>query len=248
MLRFTAVAAAALALATPAAAQEGQVRVELEAGAAVATRNDVRIPGNIGTLFDLNTLQGEPTSPIFRATIDWQAWERHGFRVSYQYLRTEGTGVLPGPTLFRNAVFSPGVPTQGTYQFDTWRATYRYTLFQSEEVRLYVGATALVRDAEVGLTQPGLPAQRRSDLGLVPLLHFAAEWSPMPGLRLIAEMDGLAAPQGYAIDAALRGAVSLGPQWEATLSYRLLDGGADNSSVYTFATFHAVTAGLAHWF
>lgn len=247
MLR-SAAAAVAFVLALPAAAQEGRVRLELEAGAAFASRNDVRIPGNTGTLFDMNALQGEPTSPVFRATIDWQAWERHGFRFSYQYLRTEGTGTLPGPTLFRNAVFAPGVPTQGTYQFDTWRATYRYTLHQGEQTRLYVGATVLVRDAEIGLTQAGVPAQRRSDLGVVPLLHLAAEWRPMPGLRLIAEVDGLAAPQGYAIDAALRGAVALGPNWEATLSYRLLDGGADNNSVYTFATFHSVTAGIAYRF
>lgn len=240
------VAAATIALATPAMAQEGRVRVELELGGSIASRNDVAIPGNVGTRFDLNALQGEPTSPLFRATLDWQPWERHGFRFAYQYLRNEGTGALPGPTLFRDVVFAPG-PARGRYQFDTWRATYRYTLFQGEAVTVYIGATALVRDAEIALSQAGV-VRRRSDLGLVPLLHLAAEWRPVPGLRLIAEIDGLAAPQGYAIDAALRGAVALGRGWEATLSYRLLDGGADNRSVYTFATFHSVTAGLAYRF
>ena len=242
----TAAAAAAIALATPAIAQEPRVRVELELGGSIASRNDVAIPGNTGTRFDLNALQGEPTSPLVRATLDWQAWDRHGFRFAYQYLRNEGSGTLPGPTLFRDVVFAPG-PARGRYRFDTWRATYRYKLFQGEETRFYIGATALVRDAEIELSQAGV-TRRRSDLGLVPLLHLAAEWRPTPGLRLMAEIDGLAAPQGYAIDAAVRGALALGQGWEATLSYRVLDGGADNSSVYTFATFHSVTAGIAYRF
>ena len=239
---------AAAALGLPAAAQAqsttGTVRIELEIGATTATRNDVRIDADTGTRFDLNALQGEPTAPLFRATLDLQPWERHGLRFSYQRLRTEGTGTLPGPTQFRNTSFAPGVATEGSYRFDTWRATYRYTAWQGDTARLLVGGTLLVRDAEIRLTQ-GSRSDRRDDLGVVPLLHLAAEWQAAPRLRLIAEMDALGAPQGYAVDAALRGAFTLAPGWEATLSYRFLDGGADNDSVYNFAPFHSLTAGLA---
>jgi hypothetical protein len=157
--------------------------------------------------------------------------------------RTEGTGTLPGPTRFRDTTFAPGVATEATYRFDTWRATYRYGAWRGEAVSLFVGGTLLVRDAEIRLTQGGR-TERRDDLGVVPLLHIAAEWQAAPRLRLIAETDALAAPQGYAVDLALRGAYALAPGWEATLSYRLLDGGADNDRVYSFATFHSLTAGL----
>jgi hypothetical protein len=233
-----------LAVASPAVgAETGTTRLEIELGATTATRNDVRIDADTGTRFDLNALQGEPSAPLVRVTLDLQPWEAHGLRFSYQRLRTEGTGTLPGPTRFRDTTFAPGIVTEGSYQFDTWRATYRYTAWRSEAVRLFVGGTLLVRDAEISLTQAGRSATR-DDLGLVPLLHLAAEWQASPRLRLIAETDALGAPQGYAVDLALRGAYALAPGWEATLSYRLLDGGADNDSVYSFATFHAVTAGL----
>jgi hypothetical protein len=246
-MRLAAATLLLAALATPALAQESRVRVELELGASFQTRNDVRVRGDTGTRFDLNALQGGPAAPLVRATVDVQPWERHGFRFAYQMLRSEGTGPLGQPTQFQNAVFAPGVATEGAYRFDTWRATYRYRLWQGETTRLDVGLTLLVRDAEIRLRQGGL-TQRKTDIGVVPLLHVAAEWRPTPRLRLIAEVDALGASQGYAVDAALRGAIAINRSWEATISYRFLDGGADNSRVFNFAQFHSVTAGLAYRF
>ena len=248
VLRFAFAVGATFTFVTPALAQApGTARLELELGAGFPSRNDVRIDGNTGTRFDLNRLQGDPTAVPVRVTLDWQALENHGLRFSYQRLRTEGTGTLSGPTRFRDTVFAPGVATEGFYQFDTWRATYRYTAYRSQTLQLFIGGTLLVRDAEIRLSGAGQRVSR-TDLGLVPLLHLAAEWQAAPRLRLIAEVDGLAAPQGYAVDAALRGAFAVTPRWDATLSYRFLDGGADNDRVFNFATFHSVTGGLAYRF
>ncbi len=58
-------------------------------------------------------------------------------------------------------------------------------------------------------------------------------------------MDAAAAPQGYAVDLALRAEWRLARKASAFVGYRFLDGGADNDEVYTFANFHYATAGLS---
>ncbi|MCX7371448.1 MAG: hypothetical protein NTW56_03255 [Alphaproteobacteria bacterium] len=244
MMRLVLAGFAAIGLAAPATAQ---VRLEVEAGASFQSRNTVRIPGDTGTRFDMNRLQGAPSSPVVRVTLDWQVAERNGLRASYQYLRSEGTGQLPGATRFQNTVFAAGTATRGNYQFDTWRVTYRYRLLHTENTSLHVGGTVLVRNAEIRLRQ-GAVSDRRGDVGVVPLIHVAGEWRVTPQLRLMAEVDALGAPAGYAVDAALRGAYAINRNWEVTASYRFLDGGADNRRVFNFASFHSLTAGLAYRF
>lgn len=62
-----------------------------------------------------------------------------------------------------------------------------------------------------------------------------------PRLTLIwLQMDGeaLAAPQGRAIDVLFSLDYAWENGWQAGVGYRVLDGGADNDTVYTFATFH----------
>ncbi len=249
MIRTLAAALLGAALSTSAAlAQNWSAwRVELEAGAAFQARNDVQVPNPGGTRFDLDRLQGSPVSPLVRLGVELDPWARHGFRLGYQYLRSEGTGALPGTTGFAGGTFQPGVATKGEYRFDTWRATYRYTLWQGETLRVRVGLTGLVRDAEIRLTQGGV-TRRDADVGFVPLLHASFDWRFAPGWTLLGDVDALGASQGRAIDLGLRVARDLGRNWQLLGGYRLLDGGADNSSVFAFARFHSVTGGVAYRF
>lgn len=240
---------AATALAVPAHAQNWSAsRVELEAGATFQSRNDLQVPGNTGTRFDLDRLQGSPVSPLLRAAVDWDPWARHGFRLSYQYLRNEGTGTLPGATNFANGTFQPApFATKAEYRFDTWRATYRYTLWRSETLRVRIGLTGLIRDAEIRLSQNG-QVRRDADVGFVPLLHASFDWRFAPRWTLQGDIDALGASQGRAIDLGLRVAHDVGANWQVLAGYRFLDGGVDNSSVFNFARFHSITAGLAYRF
>lgn len=251
-MRYIQLAAIAPAMAVfvsfGAAAQDRSAwRLDLESGATFQTKNQVRNPGNTGTQFNMNALQGDPVSPFFRATLAWDPWERHGFLVAYQYLRNEGSGTLLGPTNFANTTFAPGVRTTGDYRFDTWRATYRYTLVQTPDFRLRVGLTGLIRDAEIRLSQNGI-TRSDSNVGFVPLLHASFDWRVAPRLSLMGEVDGLAASQGSAVDLGLRAGFDLTPQWQATLGWRMLTGGVDNDTTYNFATFQTITAGVAYRF
>jgi hypothetical protein len=250
-MRFRVLAAIAPAMAVFASAAVAQDRsawrLDLESGATFQTKNEVRNPGNTGTQFNLNALQGDPVSPFFRATLAWDPWQRHGFLVAYQYLRNEGSGTLLSPTNFANTTFAPGVRTTGDYRFDTWRATYRYTLVQTPDFRLRVGLTGLIRDAEIRLSQNGI-TRSDSNVGFVPLLHASFDWRIAPRVSLMGELDGLAAPQGGALDIGLRAGFDVTPQWQATVGWRMLTGGVDNDTTYNFARFQSVTAGLAYRF
>jgi hypothetical protein len=94
------------------------------------------------------------------------------------------------------------------------------------------------RAAEIGLHLDGVTA-RKSDTGLVPLLccvdtgRFAPRWAAVPGA------DGAAAGQGRAFNIAVKLQRGMGDHW-------LLDGGADDDELYTFARFDFALLSLQH--
>lgn len=58
------------------------------------------------------------------------------------------------------------------------------------------------------------------DLGVVPLLYFAAQYQINPRWRLQADFDGLAGGPGRAIDLSLRVAYSPSERWKIDPGYR----------------------------
>ncbi len=228
--------------ADPAAA-EPRWRLTLEAGPLFTSRNDVRIPGNTGTDLAFERLTGDGPFAAARASLDWRWRPRHALRLTAAPLTLSGTGLLERPTEFAGATFAAGVPTKGTYRFDTYRLGYRYRLLERGRLSLHVGATLLVRSAEIALTQGSLSA-RKTDLGLVPLLHADLEWRFAPGWRALLDVDGAAAPQGRAFDVSLGVRRRLSRGLELGLGYRGIEGGADNDEVFTFAWTHAAVLSL----
>jgi hypothetical protein len=55
----------------------------------------------------------------------------------------------------------------------------------------------------------------------------------------------MAAPQGRAEDVALKAELALPGEASAYVGYRLIEGGADNDKVYTFAFLHYAVAGVS---
>ncbi len=159
---------------TPAmapSASAGELDLQVEGGGVWFSRNDVRIPGDDGTKFDMLDLTGNGPDPYVRfyATYDFNG--RHALRLTLAPLKVDGTGRLSEDVTFKNDVFAADAPTKGTYKFNTYRLTYRWTFHDRERWRWGLGAAALVRDADITLEQ-GDKKQSRDDLGLVPLLHL----------------------------------------------------------------------------
>jgi hypothetical protein len=108
---------------------------------------------------------------------------------------------------------------------------------------LAAGATANIRDAEISLN--GAETSSKSNIGFVPLLSVHVKWRPGDGpLRLLFDVDALAAPQGRAEDVLLAAMWTLHEGLAIHAGYRTLEGAADNDDVDTFAWFHYAVAGV----
>jgi hypothetical protein len=230
---------------TSAHAQETpRVVVELEAASLWVSRNDVRIPNDGGTRFSLSNLIGSGPTPSGRAEIVWNLAERHGVRLVYAPIRIDGSGVPDQPLLFAGATFAGGQRLDATYQFSSYRATYRYRFFRGDTWTWRVGGTAFVRDARVALSQAGLEAED-ADVGVVPLAHLNGEARVGERWVFLLDLDVSAAPQGRAIDFGARMRYALSDRWGVGAGYRTIEGGADVTRVFNFAWLNAATASVA---
>lgn len=217
--------------------RSSRLSVELEIGPVWQSRNEAAIPGDTGTRFDLDDITGSGPFPYGRLTLDFALTRRHKIRALVAPLEISERGPLRQDVNFDGQLFQAGAETKATYKFNSYRLGYRYCLYSDRRFQLHVGATVKIRDAEIRLQQGGRSA-RKTDLGLVPLLHLDAEWRLRPGWRLVADLDGLAAPQGRAFDFSLKLYRDINRRLSIAVGYRTIEGGADNDSTYTFAWLH----------
>jgi len=211
----------------------GRIGIGLETGALRLARNDARIPGDTGTEFDVTTLTGEDAGAFVRVDAHWRIDARHGLRVVLAPLEVSGTGRLARETRFAGASFAPG-EAEGTYRFDAYKLTYRYTFPERGRWRWGVGFTALVRDAKIELAQGGTSA-KDENVGFVPALHVSGEYGPSERWTFGFDFDGLAGGPGRLLDLALKLHYDLGGNWHVGGGYRTLEGGADTDEVFNFA-------------
>lgn len=225
----------------------GTVDLETEGGPVWFGRNDVRIPGDGGTGFDMTELTGAGPALSLRLYATYAFNDRHALRLAYAPLSIEGTGTLDREVFFDGSTFEKGAPVTGLYRFDTYRLTYRWTFHRSAKWRGGLGGALLVRDAEIELEQ-GETAETNDNVGLVPLLHLYGAYLIDDDFSLALDALAAAAPQGRAVDASLRLAYERPSGWRVFAGYRTLEGGADNDSVYTFAWIHYGVAGIGYRF
>lgn len=237
--------AVGLFLAIPDFSHSQTISVEAETGGIWFSRNDVRIPNEGGTDFDMIDLIGPDASAFYRLRLNVAFGERHTFRVLFAPLEKSGAGTFDEPVFFEGTEFSAGSPTNGIYKFSTYRLTYRYTFYNRNDWVLGAGAAGLIRDAKVELVQAGA-SDSNTDLGFVPLLHFYAQRDIGDRISLIFDAESLAAPQGRATDAALTFHYQLSDYWGVMAGYRLLEGGADVDEVYNFSWINFAFGGVKY--
>jgi hypothetical protein len=237
-----ALAAAALA-GWSSLARAGQVEASLEAGVVATSRNDVRIPGSTGSPLSLSDELSSPASPAFRLRVGYRLAERHLISALYAPLQLEARGSVGRELTFAGQSFPAGSSLYAVYRFDSYRLTYRYSFVRAEAWELAAGVTGKIRDAEVSLYGPQVA--RKTNTGFVPLLNVHAEWRPGGGRwGVLLDADALAAPQGRAEDVLLAATWQARPGLALRLGYRMLEGGADNDEVYSFAWLHYAVAGV----
>lgn len=220
-----------------AAADRGK-SIRVSVGGSWQARNDVRIPNTAeGSRFSLKDAAG--TGPVLftRAELNWMINERHGLRVVLAPLSYTETVSFDQTVRFAGGSFDPGVATDASYRFNSWRIGYHYLLRESGSTSLRIGGTLKVRDAEIRLQQ-GANVQFDDDLGLVPLLYLAGQYQLSDRVAVGADLDALAGGPGRAIDLGVTLELSVTPRWRIGAELRVLDGGADTDTVYNFARFN----------
>lgn len=217
--------------------------VDLESGAVFSGYNDVRIPGDTGTLFSLSEDLDPETSVFFRARLHYAVSDRTDLSILIAPLEIHAGGRVGEDIYFEGKTFPAGEPLDATYRFNSYRLTYRYDFYETPGVEFGVGLTAKIRDAEIRLTGGNIESEK-SNVGFVPLVNFRLLWALGRRLSLLVDGDALAAPQGRAEDvlAALQYRISEGLAIKA--GYRILEGGADNDEVYNFALLNYAVVGL----
>ncbi|MEE2903954.1 MAG: hypothetical protein VYC39_16625 [Myxococcota bacterium] len=224
-----------------------QTTVNLESGPVITGRNDVRIPGDGGTLFSLkNDLEAE-TKPYVRVRISHTFNEAHTLSLLYAPLRIESEGNIDQDVLYNGINFESGTPLTGTYKFNSYRLTYRYNFVREPTLVFGLGVTAKIRDANIILASADESVERTS-FGLVPLPNFYIWWKYLGDLGLLFEGDAYAGPGGRAIDVQIAATYEPIDGLNLRLGYRILEGGADNERVYGFALFHYAAVGATYSF
>jgi hypothetical protein len=236
-----------LSISAANGADQKKFGIEIEAGPLWQSRNDVRVPNDTGTKFSLREIQGRGPFAAARVHFDYAFRPKHEFRVLVAPLSVTATGSLSASTSFAGKTFGLGQPVEGTYQFNSYRLTYRYRIYEGDRWTWKIGATGKIRDAKIELRQGSVSAID-DNTGFVPLLHLDGEYRWNNKWRFNLNLDGLAAKQGRAFDLALKLKYDIAKNCSIAAGYRVLEGGADVKDVYAFAWLHYAVASLAFRF
>lgn len=224
-------------------ATPSQPQFDIEWVRASQGRNVVQVPNDAsGSRFSLDALTGSGPVDTPRVQVSWRSGEKQEWRLLAAPLSLSGSSVSARSIDFQGQRFAAG-PVSARYEFNSWRATWRYRWIDRNDLVVKIGATAKIRDASIRLKSGALEASK-SNTGFVPLVHVAVERPLAAQWRLEADVDALAGGPGYAIDAGVRLARDLSADWSLHAGARYLDGGADNDEVYAFADFTSVTLGV----
>ena len=232
-------------LVVPVFTEAQNVTFEAESGATWFSQNDVRIPNDGGTQFDMLNLIGTGAEPYLRLRLNVELGQRHNLRLLYAPFQKSGTGTFNEEVFFEETTFQSGIVTEGIYKFNTYRLTYRYSLYEDNSWTFGAGVAALIRDAKVELRQDDR-SDNNTDLGFVPLLHVYAGHKFSDKVSVSLDAEGLGASQGRAFDVALQADYNLTDQINLFTGYRVLEGGADVEEVYNFSWINFVSVGVRY--
>lgn len=220
--------------------------VRLDVGGVGFSRNDVRIPGEGGTRFDLTDLLGSGANEVLRLELSWQINDRNTVRTSIAPLRVRGTGDLAQQTEFSGENFSAS-ETDATYQFNAYKLTWRYALNRAGRWQWGLGLTGLIRDAEIALAQGELRASD-DNVGFVPALHFSGDFLLSERWIASVDFDGLAGGPGRLIDLGVSLQYAPDNHWRIGGVLRVLEGGADTDAVFNFAQLNYALLNVSYRF
>lgn len=230
-----------------ASSLKAQALIDFETGAVFTGYNDVRIPGNQGTLFSLKDDLIPKTEFFYRIRLNYTIKSRHTLSLLYAPLETKSEGSVSNDIVFEGVAFPGNTQLEGTYKFNSYRLTYRYDIVKKPRFEFGLGFTAKIRDAKISLSSPDLYSEK-TNVGFVPIINFRLLWKVDDKFGVLLDGDALAAPQGRAEDVLIAATYKLTDNFGIRAGYRILEGGADNEEVYNFALFNYASVGITYTF
>lgn len=218
----------------PASNMSAQVFLDFESGVVFTGYNDVRIPGEGGTLFSLNNDLNANPKVFYRIRAGYTFNSRHTLSLLYAPLTTTSDGTVPFVVSFAGTDFPANTSLDADYKFNSYRLTYRYDIVKKPRIEFGLGFTAKIRDAKISLISADL-AGEKSNVGFVPIINFRLYWRFVENIGFLLEGDALAAKQGRAEDVLVAATYLFSDHFMIKAGYRVLEGGADNDEVYNFA-------------
>lgn len=210
-----------------------EARIELGGFRTVSNRFNIPNPGGSRVWVNRDSLR-----PYVRAELQFQVSERGSLRLMLAPLQTNYSFVSSGTTAYNGVTFPANTPLKVTYRFHSYRLGYLYRLLQNEAFWLQVGGVLKVRDAKIEL-EGGWQRSAYTNVGVVPLLNLGLGWRIHGPWELRFDIDGAAASQGRAFDGSLEARYRLNEEGTGvSAGLRVLEGGADNEKVNTFALIH----------
>ena len=224
-----------------------QVVLDIETGAVFSGYNDIRIPGDEGTLFSLSEELKSDPGIFYRIRVIYDFNDRHHLGVLFAPLSINSTGQLNRDLIFEGETFPANTPLESIYQFNSYRLFYRYDFLRKEKIKLGVGFTAKIREAKIAVQGNDIESEK-TNVGFVPIINFRLLWKFSTKFAFLLEGDALAAPQGRAEDILGALTMQVSDRIDLKLGYRILEGGADNDEVYTFSLINYISIGaLIHF-
>jgi hypothetical protein len=217
--------------------------LDVETGPVFTGKNDVQIDGRYGTRFSLTGVLHAAPWYFIRARAGYTIKDRHTISLLAAPLQIQSDGSSSRFLLFRQRLILPDTPVTGTFKFNSYRVTYRYDIVRNEKVQFGLGLTGKIRDAFIRLDSLGVKTTR-PDLGFVPLINVRLQWMFYPQYSFLLDADWLVGPVGRAEDIMAAVQYHINDHVTIRTGYRILEGGADTTKVYTFSLFHYLVFGV----
>ncbi len=221
----------------------GQFFADLETGLVLGTPyNTIRRPTTGGTTFDIGKDLKPDAKPFYRIRLGYTIADRHTISVLYAPLTVTYKGAFSQPVQFNGEFFLASQPIEAKYRFNSYRLTYRYDFIRTDKLRLGLGLTAKIRDADIKISGDQRTTNF-SNVGFVPLLNFYAGYQLADQWRAVLEGDALGSKQGRAEDIFLGATYTINPTVSLKAGYRVVEGGANVTDIYNFTWINYASIG-----
>lgn len=222
-----------------------------ETGLAYVAQNDGRY-GEAGTAYDAGDVgQQANLARVSRTSVEL-ARGRHTAILLYAPFQLTTEVTLERDLQFRDQLFAAGSVVEHRYLFDGYRASYLYRVVDGTPLRLELGASLQIRNADVAFTSgDGTRRANQSDIGPVFAAKLRLWYAPRRGPWGMLEADALSTfglidgVSGGIYDVGLSIGYPVGRGVDLMLVSRLLGGGAEVESqdIDNWANFVSFTAG-----